>query len=75
MTTKINEGFNGSMVKTIEEQKLIIKSIIFGLLFYLLANPRSFKFTNFIGNGLDKILVHSIIFVIIVYLLEKTYQS
>lgn len=70
----MEEGFNGSLINAIEEQKIIIKSIVFGLLFYLLANPRSFKFTNFIGNGLDKILVHSIIFVIISYLLEKSYQ-
>lgn len=70
----MEEGFNGSLINAIEEQKIIIKAIVFGLLFYLLANPRSFKFTNFIGNGLDKILVHSIIFVIISYLLEKSYQ-
>lgn len=71
---ELNEGFNGSILKTIEEQKLIVKSVILGLLFYLLANPKSHKFTNFISNGLDKVLVHSILFVIIVYLLEKSYQ-
>lgn len=70
----INEGFKGNLMKTIDDQKLIIKSVIFGLLFYLLANPRSFKYTNFIGGGLDKILTHSIIFVIIIYLIEKSYQ-
>lgn len=68
------EGFQNinSTISNIIEDKKILKSIALGLIFYLLANPRSFKYTNFLTNKLDKILIHSILFTIIVYIILET---
>ena len=68
------EGFQNinSTISNIIEDKKILKSIALGLIFYLLANPRSFKYTNFLTNKLDKILMHSILFTIIVYIILET---
>lgn len=68
------EGFQNinSTISNIIEDKKILKSIALGLLFYLLANPRSFKYTNFLTNKLDKILVHSLIFTLLVYIILET---
>ena len=78
LSNNIEEGFdNDSKPKSIfmiklMNQKKILKSITFGLLFYLLANPRSFKYTNILTNKLDKILVHTIIFSLLVYIIMET---
>ena len=68
------EGFQNlnTTISSIIEDKKILKSVALGLLFYLLANPRSFKYTNFLTNKLDKILVHSLIFTILVYIILET---
>ena len=68
------EGFQNinSTISNIIEDKKILKSVALGLVFYLLANPRSFKYTNFLTTKLDKILVHSLIFTLIVYIILET---
>jgi hypothetical protein len=68
------EGFQNinSTISNIIEDKKILKSVALGLIFYLLSNPRSFKYTNFLTTKLDKILVHSLIFTLIVYIILET---
>ena len=61
------EGFNGSVLNDIINERLLLKSILFGLLFYLLANPKSFEYTKSLTSNLDKLLVHTILFTLIVY--------
>lgn len=66
------EGFQGSMNASLLNQRILLKTILYSLMFYLLANPRSFKYTNQITSSLDKILLHSLIFAIGVFVLEQT---
>ena len=66
------EGFNGSMIKLHFDNKLLLKCILYGLIFYILANPRSYKYTNMVAtNKLDRVLVHGIIFTLLVYVIEQ----
>jgi hypothetical protein len=67
------EDFNGSLWNEYYNEKTLLKSILIGLLFYILANPRSFKYTNFISNKIDKILLHSILFTLIVYIINQIF--
>ena len=64
------EGFNGGSKKKYDDSKLILKSILFGLLFYLLSNQKIYNITKPYLNGLDKNLVHSIVFIILFYLIN-----
>lgn len=66
------ESFQGSMINKLANERILLKSILYGLIFYLFANPRTFKYTNYITNALDKILVHAIIFTFLVFILEQT---
>ena len=66
------EGFNSSMIKLHFDNKLLLKCILYGLIFYILANPRSYKYTNMVAtNKLDRVLVHGIIFTLLVYVIEQ----
>ena len=78
LSNNIEEGFDNDgkpksifMLKLMNQKKLL-KSITFGLLFYLLANPRSFKYTNVFTTKLDKVLVHTLLFTLIVYIIMQT---
>ena len=64
------EGFRGGEEKKYNDNKLVLKSILFGLLFYLLSNPKIYNLTKPYLNGLDKNLVHSIVFIILFYLIN-----
>ena len=64
------EGFRGGEEKKYNDNKLVLKSILFGLLFYILSNPKIYNLTRPYLNGLDKNLVHSIVFIILYYLIN-----
>ena len=64
------EGFKGGEEKKYNDNKLVLKSILFGLLFYLLSNQKIYDLTKPYLNGLDKNLVHSIVFIILFYLIN-----
>lgn len=67
---KAVEGFRGGQEKKYNDNKLVLKSILFGLLFYLLSNQKIYDLTKPYLNGLDKNLVHSIVFIILYYLIN-----
>jgi len=49
---------------------LILKSIFFGAIFYLLSLPEVYKLTSqFIGKKVDNVLVHSLVYAILYYIL------
>ena len=49
---------------------LILKSIFFGAIFYLLSLPEVYKLTSqFIGKNVDSVLVHSLVYAILYYIL------
>jgi hypothetical protein len=64
------EGFKGGEEKKYNDNKLVLKSILFGLLFYILSNQKIYNLTRPYLNGLDKNLVHSIVFIILFYLIN-----
>ena len=64
------EGFRGGEKKEYNNFKLLLKSILFGLLFYLLSNEKIYKLTKPYLNGLDKNIVHSIVFIVLFYLIN-----
>lgn len=63
------EGFNGSKVLELNNEKVWLKSIMFGLLFYILSNPKVYDLTKGLSNQINKHMLHTLIFVLISYLL------
>lgn len=47
---------------------LILKAIFFGAIFYLLSLPEVYKMTNKCCKSVDGVLLHSIVFAIIYFL-------
>jgi len=49
---------------------LILKSIFFGAIFYLLSLPEVYKLTSgFVGKKVDGVLVHSLVYAVLYYIL------
>jgi hypothetical protein len=67
--TSIVEGFNGSKVLELNNEKVWLKSIMFGLLFYILSNPKIYDLTKGLSSQINKHMLHTIFFVVISYLL------
>ena len=70
--SEIIESFNGSIIHEMKNERLILKCILYGLLFYILANPRTFRYTSKIQilKNLDSLVLHTILFIIIVYIIN-----
>ena len=69
MNDTVVEGFNGSKVIELNNEKVWLKSIMFGLLFYILSNPKIYDLTKGLSSQINKHVLHTIIFVVITYLL------
>ena len=67
----IIEGFNGSVNKNLSNDKLLLKSILFGLIFYILSHPKTFELTKPITQKMDKLIIHTIVFILIVFCLNS----
>lgn len=67
----IIEGFNGSVNKNLSNDKLLLKSILFGLIFYVLSHPKTFELTKPITQKMDKLIIHTIVFILIVFCLNS----
>ena len=67
--TSIVEGFNGSKVLELNNEKVWLKSIMFGLLFYILSNPKIYDLTKGLSSQVNKHVLHTLIFVVITYFL------
>ena len=63
------EGFNGSKVIELNNEKIWLKSIMFGLLFYILSNPKIYDLTKGLSSQINKHVLHTLIFVVITYFL------
>tara|TARA_B100001964_G_C13971117_1_gene481936 strand:+ start:13 stop:606 length:594 start_codon:yes stop_codon:yes gene_type:complete len=64
------EGFNGGSHNDLLDQRLLLKSLLFGLLFYLLANNDTYKMTKQLTKGLDKVLIHAVVFSVFYYIIQ-----
>ena len=64
------EGFTGSKVYLNNTWRLLLKSVLLALCFFVLSNARTYNLTSIIvkGLGLPKELVHSIVFLLVSYL-------
>ena len=69
-SNKVIEPFKGSEEEENKHLKIFSKSILLGLLFYILTHPKIFNLTKPITNKLDKFLVHAIIFTFITYFIN-----
>ena len=65
----IVEGFNGSKVIELNNEKIWLQSIMFGLLFYILSNPKIYDLTKGLSSQVNKHVLHTLIFVVITYFL------
>ena len=67
---EIIESFQGSQILNITHDRIILKSIGCALIFYILANPQTLKFTEkYLPTTSDKLAVHTLVFMILVYFL------
>ena len=48
------EGFNGSKVIEINNEKVWLKSIMFGLLLFILSNPKIYDLTKGLSSQINK---------------------
>jgi hypothetical protein len=66
------EGFQGSRYQLYYNQNLLLKCLLFGILFYILASPKTYTYTNkFIPVKIDCVLLHTIIFTLIVFIVYQ----
>ena len=66
------EGFQGSRYQLYYNQNLLLKCLLFGILFYILASPKTYTYTNkFIPVNMDRIVVHTIIFTLVVFIVYQ----
>ena len=72
------EGFNNQTIEPFSsgkkiiygKHKLLLKSILFGILFYLLSSKQAYQLTKPYLNKLDGVIIHSILFVVLHYFLN-----
>ena len=64
------EGFTGGDENDYNSHKLILKSILFGLLFFVMSNSKIYAITKPLTKGLDRQLIHAIIFTVIYYIVN-----
>ena len=67
---KVVEGFSEGKKIVYGKHKLFLKSILFGILFYLLSNENVYKLTKPMIKNMNPVIVHSLIFVGLHYLLN-----
>lgn len=64
-------SFIGNTLKKIN-QDVALKSLIFGMLFYIIASPLFVKYLDrFLPVGFDTIVIQSSLFAILYYLIES----
>lgn len=72
------EGFNNQTIEPFSsgkkiiygKHKLLLKSILFGILFYLLSSKQAYQLTKPYLKKLDGVIIHSILFVVLHYFLN-----
>ena len=72
------EGFNNQTIEPFSsgkkiiygKHKLVLKSILFGILFYLLSSKQAYQLTKPYLKKLDGVIIHSILFVVLHYFLN-----
>ena len=72
------EGFNNQTIEPFSsgkkiiygKHKLVLKSILFGIIFYLLSSKQAYQLTKPYLKKLDGVIIHSILFVVLHYFLN-----
>ena len=73
-TEDMMEGFRGSQMQMRASQTLLLKCVLFGLLFYILGSPKTYSYTNKLIPSclkVDRTIIHSIIFTVSVFLVYQ----
>lgn len=68
-----NEPFTGSMEINLLNYHLILKCFLYGMLFYVLNKKQLYDMTESLSSylNLEPLILHSIVFVILYYILEQ----
>ena len=61
--SQVIEGFSEGKKIAYGKHKLLLKSILFGILFYLLSNENIYKLTKPMLKNTNPVLIHTLIFV------------
>jgi len=64
------ENFTGGDENEYKNYKLVLKSILFGLLFFILSNAKIYAITKPLTKGLDRQVIHAIIFTLLYYIVN-----
>ena len=72
--SSIKEGFSEGKKIIYGKHKLLLKSILFGILFYLLSNKQIYKLTSPYFKNLDPSLMHTLIFVGLHYFINVVFN-
>ena len=72
---KNNSSFKGGKKRKYNDHKLLLNSILFGLVFFILSHPRTYAITKPFIKGFDKHLVHTLVFIAIYYLVNKVIHN
>ena len=72
-TQEVVEPFTGSMENNLLNYHLILKCFLYGMLFYVLNKKQLYDMTEKFSSylNLEALIFHSIVFVILIYILEQ----
>ena len=66
------EGFQGSQIQLYWNRNLLLKCILFGILFYVLSSPKTYALTNqYLPSNIDRVLLHSILYTFIIFVIYQ----
>lgn len=71
---RIEEGFTQGKKIIYTKHKLLLKSILFGILFYLLSSQKIYKITKPYLKTLDPTLIHTLLFIGLHYFLNIVFE-
>lgn len=70
-----NKSFKGGKKRKYDNHKLLLNSILFGLVFFIVSHPRTYAITKPYIKGFDKNLVHTIVFITLYYIINKVIHN
>lgn len=65
------ESFQGSAIEDFKQQHIILQAIMLGLVFFILAHPKTQKLTERYISHCDILIIHMFIFSIIAYIIFR----
>ena len=70
-----NRSFKGGRKRKYDNHKLLLNSILFGLVFFIVSHPRTYAITKPFIKGFDKHLVHTLVFIALYFIINKVIHN